>query len=150
MNGSGKASSSLDPQAAKFLTHLAADRGASVYTQRNYRQALTEFIAWHQQERKSAPDWAKLQRDDFRKRLDAGLPLSLSPAPSSYSPVNNDGGKSWIGGYRAERNQLLKFIKSVLYVIPVNIFKELDLVAQIMSTHVKEFKVKVNKETLKD
>jgi len=27
----------------KFLTHLATDRGASVYTQRNYSQALTEF-----------------------------------------------------------------------------------------------------------
>ena len=29
----------------KFLAHLATDRGASVYTQRNYRQALTEFVA---------------------------------------------------------------------------------------------------------
>jgi len=28
----------------------------------------------------------------------------------SYSPVSSDGGKSWIGGYRAERNALLKFI----------------------------------------
>lgn len=28
----------------------------------------------------------------------------------SYSPVAADGGKSWIGGYRAERNALLKFI----------------------------------------
>jgi phosphodiesterase/alkaline phosphatase D-like protein len=28
----------------------------------------------------------------------------------SYSPSSNDGGKSWIGGYRAERNDLLKFI----------------------------------------
>lgn len=27
-----------------------------------------------------------------------------------YSPVAADGGKSWIGGYRAERNELLKFI----------------------------------------
>ena len=27
-----------------------------------------------------------------------------------YSPVASDGGKSWIGGYRAERNALLKFI----------------------------------------
>jgi WASH complex subunit strumpellin len=46
--------------------------------------------------------------------------------------------------------QLLKFIKSVLYVIPVNIFKELDLVSQIMSKDVKEFKVKINKDTLKE
>jgi phosphodiesterase/alkaline phosphatase D-like protein len=29
---------------------------------------------------------------------------------SSYSAVSSDGGKSWIGGYRAERNDLLKFI----------------------------------------
>src|SRR5258706_11383904 len=50
----------------KFLTHLATDRGASVYTQRNYRQALTEFLRWHREERKSPPVWEKLQRDDFR------------------------------------------------------------------------------------
>lgn len=46
--------------------------------------------------------------------------------------------------------QLLKFIKSVLYVIPVNIFKELDMVSTIFSTHVKEFKVKLNKDVLKE
>jgi len=50
----------------KFLAHLATDRGASVYTQRNYRQALTEFCHWHLAERKSPPAWAKLRRDDFR------------------------------------------------------------------------------------
>ena len=42
--------------------------------------------------------------------LFAGLPLSLAGAPSTYAPVNNDGGKAWAGGYRAERNALLKFI----------------------------------------
>lgn len=50
----------------KFLAHLATDRGASVYTQRNYAQALTEFARWHLTERKSPPVWEKLQRDDFR------------------------------------------------------------------------------------
>jgi integrase/recombinase XerC len=50
----------------KFLAHMATDRGASVYTQRNYRQALTEFARWHLDERKSAAVWEKLQRDDFR------------------------------------------------------------------------------------
>ena len=50
----------------KFLAHLATDRGASVYTQRNYGQALTEFTAWHAQERHQPPPWDKLQRDDFR------------------------------------------------------------------------------------
>jgi integrase/recombinase XerC len=50
----------------KFLAHLATDRGASVYTQRNYQQALREFSRWHLAERKSPPVWEKLQRDDFR------------------------------------------------------------------------------------
>jgi len=50
----------------KFLAHLATDRGASVYTQRNYRQALTEFARWHLEERRSPAAWEKLQRDDFR------------------------------------------------------------------------------------
>jgi integrase/recombinase XerC len=50
----------------KFLAHLATDRGASVYTQRNYRDALIEFCNWHQAERQAIPVWEKLQRDDFR------------------------------------------------------------------------------------
>ena len=53
----------------KFLTHLATDRGASTYTQRNYRQALIEFHKWHQDDRKQSPAWEKLQRDDFRAYL---------------------------------------------------------------------------------
>ena len=44
-----------------------------------------------------------------------GGSLSLSNLPSfgsgsTYGPVNSDGGKSFVGGYRAERNALLKFI----------------------------------------
>src|SRR5262249_25075272 len=39
-----------------------------------------------------------------------GTTLSLTLAPSTYVPVNSDGGKSWMGEYRAERNALLKFI----------------------------------------
>ena len=44
-----------------------------------------------------------------------GGALTLNNLPSfgtgsTYSPVNSDGGKSYIGGYRAERNALLKFI----------------------------------------
>src|ERR1035441_1546913 len=53
----------------KFLQHLATDRGASGYTQRNYRQAMLEFYRWHQTERKQAPAWETLQRDDFRAYL---------------------------------------------------------------------------------
>ncbi len=55
-----------DEWVQKFLAHLATDRGASVYTQRNYGQALAEFVRWQVAERKSAPAWEKLQRDDFR------------------------------------------------------------------------------------
>jgi site-specific recombinase XerD len=60
---------SSDPLVESFMTHLATDRGASEYTQRNYRAALTEFASWHQAERQSAPNWPKLQRDDFRSYL---------------------------------------------------------------------------------
>jgi site-specific recombinase XerD len=45
------------------------DRGASIYTQRNYRQALTEFFRWFQSERDAPPRWGSLQRDDFRSFL---------------------------------------------------------------------------------
>jgi integrase/recombinase XerC len=60
---------STDKWIQKFLSHLATDRGAAVYTQRNYRQALGEFSRWHSEERKSAPVWNQLQRDDFRSYL---------------------------------------------------------------------------------
>jgi site-specific recombinase XerD len=53
----------------KFLAHLATDRGASEFTQRNYRQALVEFARWHLTERKAVAAWEKLQRDDFRSYL---------------------------------------------------------------------------------
>jgi site-specific recombinase XerD len=62
----------------KFLVHLATDRGASVYTQRNYRAALAEFSRWQLDSPKSdaqspkspAPvAWEKLERDDFRAYL---------------------------------------------------------------------------------
>jgi len=61
----------------KFLAHLATDRGASAYTQRNYRQALDEFERWYAQP-EGGPQipqavqviaWERLQRDDFRNYL---------------------------------------------------------------------------------
>jgi integrase/recombinase XerC len=58
-----------DARVAEFLQHLATDRGASEYTQRNYRQALDEFVGWHHRERGVGPDWTKLGRDDFRGYL---------------------------------------------------------------------------------
>jgi site-specific recombinase XerD len=80
---SGKSNPEIrDRWIRKFLAHLAIDRGASAYTQRNYRDALNEFVRWHREERgqpsifaeKSAPArpavaWEKLQRDDFRSYL---------------------------------------------------------------------------------
>ena len=66
----------------KFLAHLATERGASAYTQRNYRDALNEFVRWHLGVQpapsppaeksgagQSAVAWEKLQRDDFRSYL---------------------------------------------------------------------------------
>jgi integrase/recombinase XerC len=74
----------VDKWIAKFLSHLATDRGAAIYTQRNYQQALMEFVGWQKslqstvhspqsevQSPKSVPAvaWEKLQRDDFRGYL---------------------------------------------------------------------------------
>jgi integrase/recombinase XerC len=53
----------------KFLQHLGTDRDASIYTQRNYRQAMWEFHRWHQAERHQPPAWEQLERDDFRAYL---------------------------------------------------------------------------------
>lgn len=58
-----------DKLVLRFLQHLATDRGASAYTQRNYRQALLDFETWHREERKAPPRWDGLQRDDFRAFL---------------------------------------------------------------------------------
>ena len=58
-----------DARILEFLRHLAIDKDASIYTQRNYRQALLEFFAWFKKQRGSAPDWPVLQRDDFRDFL---------------------------------------------------------------------------------
>lgn len=58
-----------DPLLKQFFQHLATDRDASPYTQRNYRQALTEFCRWHEQDRTATPNWRQLTRDDFRSYL---------------------------------------------------------------------------------
>jgi integrase/recombinase XerC len=58
-----------DVRFAEFMAHLTGDRGASPHTVRNYRQVLTEFIAWHHAERQSPPPWVSLERDDFRAYL---------------------------------------------------------------------------------
>ena len=67
---SGKADSEIhDKWSGQFLSHLAAERGASVYTLRNYRQALADFNRWHQEQRQKAVAWDQLQRDDYRSYL---------------------------------------------------------------------------------
>jgi site-specific recombinase XerD len=59
----------LDNWIDQFAQHLAAERGVSPYTVRNYTQTLVELHRWHQQERQQPPAWASLQRDDFRAYL---------------------------------------------------------------------------------
>ncbi len=58
-----------DRQLGEFLQHLATDRGASIYTQRNYKQALSELYRWHESERNGPPVWTRLKRHDFRSYL---------------------------------------------------------------------------------
>ncbi len=58
-----------DARIQEFLRHLATDKGASIYTQRNYRQALLQFFDWWKSTRGAGPDWTALRRDDFREFL---------------------------------------------------------------------------------
>ena len=44
-----------DPWVRRFLSHLETDRGASVYTKRNYEHTLMEFCRWHVGERQAPP-----------------------------------------------------------------------------------------------
>lgn len=53
----------------RFLEHLATERNASPYTQRNYRQALEEFCQWHEETEQGPPHWPTLQRPHFRAFL---------------------------------------------------------------------------------
>lgn len=65
-----KASAQIeDEQAKAFLKHLTNERGASIYTLRNYQQTLGEFVQWHKDERAGKPAWRTLGRDDFRGYL---------------------------------------------------------------------------------
>lgn len=69
-----------DPWTEEFFRHLAGDRGASLYTQRNYKEMLDEFRAWHQQAHGQPPDWTLLQRDHFRHFVRAASLRNLQPA----------------------------------------------------------------------
>lgn len=89
-----------DPSITAFLRRLATDKDASVYTQRNYRQALSEFSAWHKSQRGAAPEWIALRRDDFRDYLRflgraqlgrAAIQLRFSALRSFYKFLIRDG-----------------------------------------------------------
>ncbi len=58
-----------DPLREAYGRYLAAERGASPHTRRNYQQALSEFAAWHRGELGAPPDWPRLERDTFRAYL---------------------------------------------------------------------------------
>jgi len=60
---------SSDTQVKAFMQHLLLNENASPYTLRNYQQALSEFIQWHEQQKNTAPAWRTLGRDDFRNYL---------------------------------------------------------------------------------
>ena len=49
-----------------FFRFLSDEKDASVYTQRNYRQALGEFAQWHRDTNESPVCWSELERNDFR------------------------------------------------------------------------------------
>lgn len=59
----------IDETVAQWINYLAGERGSSQYTQRNYAHALREFAAWHHTELGGSPQWAELQRDQFRAYL---------------------------------------------------------------------------------
>lgn len=72
----------LDAPVQAYLDHLAAERGVSPYTLRNYTQALVEFSAWYaaQHPEQRTPDWPRLAREEFRFFLRHLGRQSLSPA----------------------------------------------------------------------
>jgi integrase/recombinase XerC len=49
-----------------FFRFLRDEKDASVYTQRNYRQALGEFSDWYRDTNGQTPPWAELKRATFR------------------------------------------------------------------------------------
>ena len=49
-----------------FFRFLTDEKDASVYTKRNYRQAIDGFGKWYRETNGQAPPWADLKRDSFR------------------------------------------------------------------------------------
>ena len=50
----------------QFFRFLSNEKDASVYTQRNYQQALNEFEQWYRDTNESPVRWSQLERNDFR------------------------------------------------------------------------------------
>ena len=50
----------------QFFLFLSNEKDASVYTQRNYQQALNEFGQWYRDTNESPVRWSQLERNDFR------------------------------------------------------------------------------------
>ena len=50
----------------QFFRFLSNEKDASVYTQRNYQQALNEFEQWYRDTNESPVRWGQLERNDFR------------------------------------------------------------------------------------
>ena len=50
----------------QFFRFLSNEKDASVYTQRNYQQALNEFGQWYRDTNESPVRWSQLERNDFR------------------------------------------------------------------------------------
>ena len=50
----------------QFFLFLSNEKDASVYTQRNYQQALNEFEQWYRDTNESPVRWGQLERNDFR------------------------------------------------------------------------------------
>ncbi|MBR6460994.1 MAG: site-specific integrase, partial [Verrucomicrobia bacterium] len=73
----------LAEEVQEFLDYLSAERSASAYTIRNYRQTLVEFDQWYRDTFKTAPDWIRLKREDFRSYLRHLGAMNLKRAPIS-------------------------------------------------------------------
>ena len=50
----------------QFFRFLSNEKDASVYTKRNYQQALNEFEQWYRDTNESPVRWGQLERNDFR------------------------------------------------------------------------------------
>ena len=74
----------------KFLQHLGTDRGASTYTQRNYRQALLEFHRWHRDERQQPLKGFRLvqprlvRAEDVKRFRKLGLIAEINPGALAF------------------------------------------------------------------